>query len=409
MPPSRPATSYRLLSILLLPLWLLHALWQAIKNRQPSYLWQRLGLFSGRSQPRSIWIHAASVGEVELIRPLVERLSPEHRITITTFTATGYQHALRVLDKKTTIRALPIDLLPISRHFIRRNRFKLALIAETELWPETLYQACRQGIPLIQVNARLSARSLNASAWSRALLKTTLSYFDSILTRTQQDVENLTTLGADSKKITVAGNLKYAQPAEIDPYDRLISRPYILFASSHNPEELLFASILKKIDLKQLIVIAPRHPQRANEILKVVKPLGLAIQQRSKGEEIHPDTQIYLADTLGELKAFMAHAELVVMGGSFADVGGHNVLEPARLGCPIITGPSDDNIQPDIALLKQHGAIIQVSDDRELSEKLEFFLNNSEPREQLSRNALAVMDAQSHILQQYLDVIESYL
>ena len=409
MPPSRPATSYRLLSILLLPLWLLHALWQAIKNRQPSYLWQRLGLFSGRSQPRSIWIHAASVGEVELIRPLVERLSPEHRITITTFTATGYQHALRVLDKKTTIRALPIDLLPISRHFIRRNRFKLALIAETELWPETLYQACRQGIPLIQVNARLSARSLNASAWSRALLKTTLSYFDSILTRTQQDVENLTTLGADSKKITVAGNLKYAQPAEIDPYDRLISRPYILFASSHNPEELLFASILKIIDLKQLIVIAPRHPQRANEILKVVKPLGLAIQQRSKGEEIHPDTQIYLADTLGELKAFMAHAELVVMGGSFADVGGHNVLEPARLGCPIITGPSDDNIQPDIALLKQHGAIIQVSDDRELSEKLEFFLNNSEPREQLSRNALAVMDAQSHILQQYLDVIESYL
>jgi len=409
MPPDKPLLSYRLISYGLFFVWIVHAGWQAIKNRQLCYLWQRLGLYHPAQTAPCIWLHAASVGEVELLKPLVEHLQNDHPLLVTTFTASGFQHAGRVLSKKVRIAVLPIDLLPISRRFMRHSRIKLALIAETELWPETLYQASRQGIPLIQINARLSNKSLNTSGWTNRLLKQTLSYFDEYLTRTEQDVMKLICMGAERQKIVTAGNLKYANLPSNRPYQRLIPRPYILFASTHDPEEMQFASLIKQSAFAQLAVIAPRHPLRSEQILKSLKPLGLKIQQRSRSESIHPETQIYLADTLGELKAFMAHASLVIMGGSFIEVGGHNVLEPASLGKAVITGPSDDNIEQDVALLLEQNAIIQVSGMEELAQKIEFLLHNPAAGERLSENALRVMDAQSHVLQNYLRVIKAYL
>ncbi len=409
MPATRPAFSYRFLSFLLFILWVLHAGWQAIKHRQLNYFWQRLGIYSTKNHQQNLWIHASSVGEIELIKPLVLSLHEKQSILVTTFTVTGFQHAIKILPDNVLVRVLPIDLLPLSQHFINSYNFKLALIAETELWPETLFQTAKNGIKLIQINARLSDKSLKTSRWIKQQLKNTLAYFDHFLTRTEQDVNNLKAMGANANKITVAGNLKYAHLASATQHNKLLSEPYLLFASTHEPEEKLFASLIKKTDLKQLIVIAPRHPQRAKEILKSLLPLNLVIKQRSLGQLVTEDTQIYLADTLGELKDLMAFADLVIMGGSFNQVGGHNVLEPARLGKAVITGPSDQNIQQDIALLLQHEAIIQVDDLKQLSEKISFLLENPDTLNKLSDNATRVMQSQTHILQNYLTVIENYL
>ncbi len=409
MPPTKPALSYRLLSFALFIVWVLHAFWLALKNNQLNFFWQRLGFYPAGECKQSIWIHAASVGEIELIKPLVEHLYKDHCILVTTFTVTGYQHALRCLPATVQVRALPIDVLPLSHSFFKHFNFKLALIAETELWPETLYQTKKKGVTLIQINARLSEKSLNTSKWTKVLLTNTLAYFDKHLTRTEQDVDNLIEMGADRNKITVAGNLKYAQAGSLVKHERHIQQPYILFASTHHPEEKLFAQLIKSLAVKQLVVIAPRHPQRAKEILIELHALGLDVKQRSLDQAITAATQIYLADTLGELQAFMAYAELIIMGGSFDSTGGHNVLEPARLGKAVITGPSDANIQTDIALLEQHEAIIQVSGMEQLAEKITLLLNSPNTLIELSDNAKKVMQSQSHILENYLSIIDSHL
>jgi 3-deoxy-D-manno-octulosonic-acid transferase len=399
---------YRLLSILLLPLWLLHALWQAIQHRELNYLWQRLGLFPVIGEP-CLWVHASSVGEVELVKPLIQALAAERPVILTTFTATGYRHARRIMPPQVLVRVLPIDFQLISRAFMRRHAFRLGLIAETELWPETLYQARRQGCELLQINARLSAKTLNAPNWIRGVLQRTLGYFSSNLTRSEQDRERLLSMGISSERITICGNLKQATQANEQDYPDLVGRPYLLFASTHAPEEQLFGEMMQRIDSSLLTVIAPRHPQRAGEILKSLKSLELPISQRSQHQPVTEQTGIYLADTLGELKALIAHAQLVVMGGSFNRSGGHNLLEAARLGKAVITGPSDDNIRQDIDWLQQHQAVIQVDDINQLERELDRLLKDRHQCDLLGTNALQAVRTREHVLQDYLDQISTYL
>ena len=407
--PSPPSLGYRLLSALLFMVWVGHAGWMAWRHRRRDYFLQRLGLFNPPSARRAIWIHAASVGEVELIRPLAEALAQNHRVVVSCFTITGFEQAKKNLPNSIDVIALPIDFWPISRAFIQRFDFRLALIAETELWPETLYQTARRGIPLLQINARLSHKSLSTRGWRRALLTRTLGYFDRFLTRNEKDIENLQSMGVATDKISLCGNLKYAGhdgAAEIPA--PLIERPYILFASTHAPEERLFAEMIERIDHAPLCVIAPRHPKRAAEILRQLKPLALNIRQRSQHEAIDADTDLYLADTLGEMQPLMAHARLVVMGGSFTPVGGHNILEPARLGAAIITGWSDDNIRADIEFLQAHQAIIQVRDIDELIAAINRLLNEESALEALRSQAASVMKNQSQTLQKTLGEIGTY-
>lgn len=408
MAASPPLLRYRLFSLLLLFFWVFHALWHALKNRQPGYFWQRLGL-QKKNKQQAIWMHAASVGEVELLKPLLEFYKSSQSIVLTTFTATGYQHALRILPPTIRVQILPIDFYPISRFFIERNTFKLGIIAETELWPETLYQAIKTDIPLLQVNARLSKKTLQTPNWVRPVLQNTLRYFDRHLTRTAEDINHFIAMGAEPNRIKVAGNLKYARPDEQGHLEDLIGQPYILFASTHNPEEKLFAKLMKSLDRPELAVIAPRHPARAKEILSSLKPLNVNIKQRSFNEAISGDTKIYLADTLGELKVLMTHAVLVVMGGSFTQVGGHNILEPARLGKAIITGPSDNNIKQDIIFLQQHQAIIQVSNIDQLGDEITRLLDQPEKLERLEKQSLQIMSQQSHVLDNYIKIIGTYL
>lgn len=406
--PTSPAIRYRFTSLLLLPFWILHALWISIHSKQFEYLWKRLG-FQKITPPVDIWIHASSVGEVELIKPLVNELHQNHRILVTSFTVTGLLHARRALPNSVQLQVLPIDFLIISRRFVKRISPRIGLIAETELWPETLYQCKSIGIPLLQINARLSSRTLDTPGWLKPILRTTLGYFDAHLTRHSQDHPLFQEMGVKADKLVTVGNLKYAQILVNEEYQDLIKRPYLLFASTHAPEELLFSQLINELKPDILTVIAPRHPNRAAEILGVLKPLNLEIRQRSLGQTITPSTRVYLADTLGEMKSLMAHAKLVVMGGSFNETGGHNVLEPASLEKAVITGPSDTNIRQDIELLLQKNGIIQVSGIDELKEQLPALLGDSQRLQDLGSNAVKCISQQQQILQRYLQQIKPYL
>jgi 3-deoxy-D-manno-octulosonic-acid transferase len=400
-----PGAAYRVFSLLLFPLWLIHAFFHGRNYGQSDYLKRRLLDSVGRSEKSFIWIHASSVGEVSALTPLVEALIDEgEHVFFTSFTASGLQTIQKNFGARVQSTVIPVDFLPCCRGFIRRHRFKLCLLMETELWPELLYQAANNKIPVVQINARLSRKSTDAPIFFRYLLRRALANIQYHLARNELDKQRLIGLGALDDKIKVVGNLKSGVTTD-ETYINLINQDYLLLASTHEGEEALFLDQRKA--LKTLIVIAPRHPARSGAIQKYLSAQSINYAVRSKDEPISKDTEVYLADTLGELQALMAHAELVIMGGSFDQTGGHNLIEPASLGRPIITGPSDANIVNDIRLLGD--AVVQVADIRACWEKLGYFLNNPAKAEALGRKARKIILSQSDILGTYLQEIKQFL
>lgn len=409
MRPQSPGISYRLLSLILLPLWIFHAILHGNKNKVRLYY--RLRCFGKQSQNRQrrVWVHASSVGEVESISPLVEDLLGQGEIILfTSFTATGFTTIQNNFANRVEASVIPIDFIVPCWRFFRQQPIKFCLLMETELWPELLYQASRKRIPIIQINARLSDKSLKAPLFIRSQLRRTLDYLTLHLTRSESDKANLIALGALPENIKIIGNLK-ARPVDTIKTDRLIDRPYLLLASSHANEELEFLQKRPAAYQSNLIVIAPRHPKRTDDIQQQLSRLGIKYSVRSLSQPITEDTEVYLADTLGELKQFMAHAQVVVMGGSFDQTGGHNLIEPANLGCAIITGPSDSNISQDIELLGQEQGVLQVDDMARCWDKVDDLIRHPAIASALRHNAKEAVLQQSNIGKAYLTEITPYL
>ena len=279
---------------------------------------------------------------------------------------------------------------------------------ETELWPELMYQARRQDIQLLLVNARLSRKSLNAGKFVRTLLSTTLSYFAQILTRNKKDHDAFTSLGVSEDRITIVGNLKSHSEISI-PQSRIIERDYVILASSHSGEEQQFLAARPEELSHYLLVLAPRHPDRSAQIQAQIEGLGMSCSVRSKAQPVTEDTEVYLADTLGELKSLMAYARVVIMGGSFNTSGGHNLMEPANLGRAIITGPSDSNIAEDIEMLGRDQGVLQVSSMADCWAAIVELLDNPERSKALGREAQSRLAQQPDIIQQYLAAISAHL
>ena len=403
-----PALGYRLLSIPLYLFWTMHALIHGFKRGLPCYLRLRTTGVASNVQER-VWVHAASVGEVHAITPLVQALMQQgENILFTSFTATGYQSIQAIFADSVCSAVIPFDDCWHCRRFFRRHNLKLGLVMETELWPELLYQARKQGIPLLLVNARLSPKSLNAGKFVTALLSTSLGYFARILVRNNADQDALLSMGANADRISLLGNLK--SHAETGPrQSRLIERDYLLLASSHEGEEQQFLQA-RPVELKHfLLVLAPRHPERSATIQTQIKHLGMNYVVRSKAQALDQDTEVYLADTLGELKSLLAYARVVIMGGSFDTTGGHNLIEPAALGCTIITGPSDGNIAEDIHMLGINNGVLQVASMAACWRTIGELLENPARAEALGRGAQSSLAQQPDILQQYLAAIKPWL
>jgi len=400
-----PGFVYRLLALLVYPLWLVHAQLHGRNYALARYVSLRRSRYAGDDLPR-IWVHASSVGEVRALGALVNALLARgDQVLFTSFTASGYQAIQRDFGERLVCAVIPIDCTWHCRRFFQSYRIRLALVAETELWPELFYQARRQRIELLLINARLSRKSLRRNRYVRALLGRTLGYFTQILTRNRSDREAFLRLGAKADDIRILGNLKAYSPAAGATPARIVARDYLLLASSHDGEEqnLLAARPAALRDL--LLVIAPRHPARSAGLQTLFKQMGLRYAVRSRQQPVEDDSDIYLADTLGELKSLLAHARVVIMGGSFDDTGGHNLIEAASLGCVIVTGPSDSNIRDDIDMLGNGQGVIQVDDADACWQTVASLLEQPERAQALAREARARIARQPDILQAYLDAI----
>lgn len=406
--PKPPGIGYRLLALALYPLWILHGIKHGLQHGLRGYLAMRMLGFAGIGREQ-VWVHASSVGEVRAVTPLVHALMQRgEAVLFTSFTATGYQAIRHQFSDSLTCGVIPIENGWHCRRFFRRHRIKLGLVVETELWPELLYQARRRDIELLLVNARLSRKSLDAGGFIRGLLATTLGYFSQILTRNDRDLDALLSIGAGADRVSIIGNLK-SHIELSQQHNRLIERDYLILASSHSGEEQQFLEARPAQCEDMLLVLAPRHPDRSAAIQTQIEDLGLSFAVRSKAQAVGADTEVYLADTLGELKPLLAHARVVVMGGSFDTTGGHNLIEPASLGCAIVTGPADSNIVEDIDMLGRDSGVLQVADIAACWRAIVELLNDPERAQALGREAQSRLAQQPDIVQRYMTAIDPYL
>ncbi len=414
---------YPLLTYLLLPYVLLHLIGRGW--RAPDY-WQRWRERFGyprHSRPGVIWLHAVSVGEVQAARPLVRALReryPQHPLLITTTTPTGSQR-VRALFGETVLHCyLPYDLPGAVARFYRRFQPVLGLILETELWPQLLAAGAQRQVPLLLLNARLSPRSARRYAWAPRLTAATLAQLRLIAAQSSADARRFAALGAPKERLHTTGNIKFA----IAPYASLKeqaealrhqwgnNRPAWIAASTHEGEEEVvleaFARIRQQLP-QTLLLLAPRHPERFAKIQQLCRRKGLETVTRSSQQPLTPSTAVFLGDTLGELMLFYAAADVAFVAGSLVPVGGHNPLEPASLGLPILLGPHTFNFEEISQMLQDCGAAQTVHDAASLATAVTQLLTDAPLRAQWGERGQTLVQQNRDALTRTLKLIYPYL
>ncbi len=380
---------YTTLIRLLLPVIALLFWWRG--RRDPSRrisLRERMGQGRLRQGPQPVWVHAVSVGEVQAAAGLIKRLrerDPQRPVLLTMATATGRQRARELFrDPLVEQRFAPFDLPGAARRFLRNERPCLAVLLETELWPNLLAACARQGLPVALVSARLSARSLRRYlGFAPRLMRRTLRTLVRVATQSEEDAGRFMALGADPATVQVAGNVKFdfALPPDLDARAMALRAQWIgtrhawVAGSTHAGEEAVLLDAQRRIESAQasggatpLLVLVPRHPERFEAVAQWLVREGVRCVRRSDtSAQVAADTQVVLVDTLGELLAFYALGEVAFVGGSLVPIGGHNLLEPALLGKPVLAGPHHFNSPEAAARLAECGALRIVNDAVELA------------------------------------------
>ena len=365
---------YTLLWILALPLVLLRLLWRA--RRQPAYLrhvGERFGRYRVRAPLAVIWVHAVSVGETRAAEPLVRALLarwPEHSVLLTQMTPTGRDTARTLFkDEPRVLRAyLPYDVGCFAHAFLRHFRPMFGVIMETELWPNLLAACRRRRIPVMLANARLSERSARRYARLPGLTGLTMKALAAIGAQTAADAARLGQLGA--RRVTVTGNIKFdiAPPAaqlELGKTlrERIGERPVVLAASTREGEEvLLLDAFARHAPPAALLLLVPRHPQRFEEVAALVRARRLGLQRRSEDAAVAATTRVLLGDSMGEMFAYYAAAEVALIGGSWLPFGGQNLIEACAVGTPVVVGPHTYNFQAVADDAVRAGAALRAED-----------------------------------------------
>jgi 3-deoxy-D-manno-octulosonic-acid transferase len=343
---------------------------------------ERMGKASiPRPDGQLIWFHAASVGEAASLLEMLRRLAqarPDLNCLVTTGTVTSAQFLAERLPETCMHQFSPLDIVPWVGRFLDHWRPDAAVFTESELWPATLCEAHARGVPLLLINARISNKSFRRWRMMGGMARSLLARYDRVLAQDTLAGEQLAALGADPAKLSVAGSLKEgAAPLPYDEAERTKmarafgGRHLWLAASTHPGEEevVLGAHLRARRALPLLsLLLVPRHPNRGDEVAALVRARGLSVAQRSKGEPITADTEVYLADTLGEMGLWYRIAPVSFVGGSLVDVGGHNPFEPALLGSAIIFGPHVRNFIDGYRRLELADAAVLVRTEAELAE-----------------------------------------
>jgi 3-deoxy-D-manno-octulosonic-acid transferase len=327
----------------------------------------------------SIWIQAVSVGEVELARGLVaeiDRRAPDLPIFLTATTATGLDLARRTLGDRMPITPCPIDLPgPVSR-VLDAARPQLVVLVETELWPEMLYQAGKRDVPVAVVNARLSPGSFAGYRRVAGRLRILLAPLALVLARTRSDARRFAGLNVPEERIVVSGNIKYDLDADQRPLeweDDLLravgDRPIIVAGSTMEGEEVQILDALAALGgngTSPFVILAPRHPERFDAVARLLSDRGLIFTRRSSGESVSQEADVFLIDVIGELARAYRLAQVAFIGGSLVPTGGHNPLEPAVWGVPVLSGPHIFNFAEVYEEMVEAGGARLVADGDEL-------------------------------------------
>ena len=376
---------YTLLFYLLLPFVLLRLYWRGFKAPEYRKRWtERLAIYNQQQPKNVIWIHAVSVGEVEAVFPLIKRLQqnyPEDQFLVTTTTPTGSARVQAVL--KNTVRHvyLPYDLPCVVKRFLAVFKPRIAIVMEKEIWPNLYDQCAKNSIPLMIINARLSENSAKGYKKIPALVKPALANISFIATQTEEDKRRFIEIGAHKNRVETLGNIKFdllqddgliKQAINIKK-DLFPARFVWIIASTHEGEEEIFFQIYPKLKKKipeLLLMLVPRHPERFKAVELLAKKFKLNTSLRTGNKVCSADTDVYIADTMGELKLLYGTADVCFVGGSMVPVGGHNILEPAIMNIPIMFGPHMVNFKEIANTVIQLEAAIQCADSEQIIKKL---------------------------------------
>ena len=351
-----------------------------------SYLrWlERFGFYKYTYTQNVIWFHAVSVGEAEALFPLLRLIQQRHsdaKLLITTTTPTGSNRVTSVMGETVSHVYLPYDLPDAINRFITTFKPVIAVIMETEIWPN-LYVACGQNsMPLYVINARLSEKSARGYQKIPALVKSALAQVNGIFTQTHEDAQRFIAIGAKQDIVTSVGNIKFdvEVPEAIILEGAYLKRTLFanrfvwIIASTHKDEEAIFLALYKQIKLKipeLLLLIVPRHPERFSDVQQLCSQQQLDVVLRTSGEPMLESTDVYLADTMGELKLLYAAADVAFVGGSMVSVGGHNILEALVVGVPVMFGPYMGNFKEISRRVLEQQAAMQCATSDEVIETL---------------------------------------
>jgi 3-deoxy-D-manno-octulosonic-acid transferase len=409
--------AYSLLLSLGLIVLIPHFLFQALAHgKYVAGLHQRLGSVPPVNGKPVIWLHCVSVGETQAARPLAKRLKqqfPHHDLVVSTITLTGQNLARDVFrNDATRIFYFPFDWRWTVRRALKAVNPAVVLIMETELWPNFLRECKARQVPVVLVNGRISRQSFRRYKLIKFFLRRVLSSLSIAVMQSETDAERLEALGMSKQKLFNAGNLKFdAEPAseltskteEIRNRFALESNvPLILAASTHAPEEQIILDSIRKLRQKQPVrlMLAPRHPERFNEVASLLQKSGLSWTRRTNPPDPNDaNATVILLDTIGELPATYAVADIVFVGGSIVDRGGHNVLEPAAAGVAVVTGAHTHNFHAIVELMNEAGALVQLpalegaAASDEIASVFEKLLAGPEERRELGRRAKQLITA----------------
>jgi 3-deoxy-D-manno-octulosonic-acid transferase len=407
-----------------MPLVLLRLLWRSLKAPAYRQRWaERFGRFPPPSQIGGIWIHAVSVGEAQAVQPLIRRLLQRQQagsLVVTTTTPTGSARVRELFADQVFHVYFPFDLPWAVRGFLDRVRPSLAVLVETEVWPNLLAECNRRRIPVLLANGRLSERSARGYRRLGSLSRQTFARFSAVAAQSEADAQRFASVGVPLERLTVTGSIKFDQSirgsvkeqAEVVRREWGVDRPVWVAASTHEGEEewVLEAheQVLRALP-DALLVLVPRHPERFDRVAQLVQRRGLAMWRRTQRTRPPSATAVFVGDTMGELSVFLAAADAAFVGGSLLPVGGHNVLEPAALGVPVAFGPHMFNFAQISRMLLEAGAAEQVDDAAGLGETMQRWLGNASLRARVGENGRRVVEANRGALERVLRLVDDLL
>ncbi|NWN92690.1 3-deoxy-D-manno-octulosonic acid transferase [Marinobacter adhaerens] len=408
---------YSQLIRLILPFILLRLWWQGRQAPELRINWQqRLG-FAPREHGRVVWVHAVSVGETIAAAPMVRRLlarDPGITILMTAMTDTGLTQAMKMFGDQVEYAYAPYDTPGAIRRFLNRVHPNILVIMETEIWPNMIRQSRSRQVPVFLINARLSEHSARGYERVKRLVAPIMGSISWVAAQAEKDAERLRRLGVPASRVAVTGSVKFDVdiPAAVLEASRqlkesLSDRPVWIAGSTHEGEDARLLAAHKQLlqhHPDALLIIVPRHPERFDAVAELVRQQGVSLVRRSSGAA-PTDVQVYLGDTMGELMMLYGASDVAFVGGSLIERGGHNPLEPAGWGIPVISGPHVFNFETIYQSLRDDRGVTIVSNEDELASRLRELFDDPDERETSGQQALAVVNKNKGALDKVIDGI----